>query len=153
VHELILRVKARANRLLVSTSYGGRQRVPDENVASAADYILIHGNGTTADADEIVAQIERTRNVAGYAGQPIVYNEDDHFDFDRPWNDFVAALSRHVSWGYFDPGAGVISAGASGDYVNGYQLVPVNWRINTERKQEFFDLLAAVTGLDLSAQR
>ncbi len=146
VHELIVRVKARASRLLVSTSYGGRQRVPDENVAAAADYILIHGNGTTSDPDEIAEQIERTRRVPGYAGQPIVYNEDDHFDFDRPWNDFTAALSRHVSWGYFDPGAGVIGAGASGDYVNGYQLVPVNWRINTERKRGFFDLLASITG-------
>src|SRR5258708_10788893 len=134
VHELIVRVKARASRLLVSTSYGGRQRVPDENVAAAADYILIHGNRTTSDPDEVAEQIERTRRAPGYAGQPIVYNEDDHFDFDRPWNDFTAALSRHVSWGYFDPGAGVIGAGASGDYVNGYQLVPVNWRINTERK-------------------
>jgi hypothetical protein len=146
VHELIERVKTRSQRLLVSTSYGGRSRVPDENVARTADYILIHGNGTTADPDEIVAQIERTRSVPGYAGQPIVYNEDDHFDFDRPWNDFTGAISRHVSWGYFDPGAGVIGAGASGDYVNGYQLVPVNWGINTERKRQFFAMLESVTG-------
>jgi hypothetical protein len=146
VHELIERVKARGNRLLVSTSYGGRNRVPDENVARTADFILIHGNGLTADPDEIAVQIERTRMVPGYAGHPIVYNEDDHFDFDRPSNDFVAAISRHVSWGYFDPGAGVIGAGASGDYVNGYQLVPVNWEINTDRKRQFFDMLESVTG-------
>jgi hypothetical protein len=75
-----------------------------------------------------------------------VYNEDDHFDFDRPWNDFTGAISRHVSWGYFDPGAGIIGAGASGDYVNGYQLVPVNWGINTERKRQFFAMLESVTG-------
>lgn len=146
VHELIERVKTRSPRLLVSTSYGGRSRVPDENVARTADYILIHGNGTTADPDEIVAQIDRTRSVPGYAGQPVVYNEDDHFDFDRPWNDFTGAIRRHASWGYFDPGAGVIGAGASGDYVNGYQLVPVNWRINTERKRQFFAMLESVTG-------
>ena len=75
-----------------------------------------------------------------------MFNEDDHFDFDRPWNNFEAALSRHASWGYFDPGAGAPAAGASGDYVNGYQLVPVNWGINTERKQQFFALLKSVTG-------
>jgi hypothetical protein len=56
------------------------------------------------------------------------------------------AISRHVSWEYFDPGAGVIGAGASGDYVNGYQLVPVNWGINTERKRQFFAMLESVTG-------
>jgi hypothetical protein len=145
VHEVIERVKARGHRLLVSTSYGGRGRLPDENVARGADFILLHGNGT-ADPDLIADQVERTRLVPGYHGQPIVFNEDDHFDFDRPWNNFVAALSRHASWGYFDPGAGAPSAGASGDYVNGYQLVPVNWGINTERKRLFFDLLKAVTG-------
>lgn len=55
--------------------------------------------------------------------------EDDHFEFDRPSNNFVAALSRHASWGYFDPGAGAGGVGARGDYANGYQLVPVNWQI------------------------
>jgi hypothetical protein len=145
VHEVIERVKERGQRLLVSTSYGGRGRVPDENVARTADFILIHGNGT-GDADQIAEQVERTRLVAGYHGQPIVFNEDDHFDFDRPWNNFTAALSRHASWGYFDPGAGAGGAGASGDYINGYQLVPVNWQINTQRKQHFFDLLKSVTG-------
>jgi len=145
VHELIARVKARGSGLLVSTSYGGRGRVPDENVARAADFMLIHGNGT-ADPDLIADQVERTRVAPGYHGQPIVFNEDDHFDFDRPRNNFRAALSRHASWGYFDPGSGAGGAGASGDYVNGYQLVPVNWGINTERKRHFFALLESITG-------
>ena len=145
VHELIERVKARGHTLLVSTSYGGRGRGPDENVARTADFILLHGNGPN-NPDLIAEHVDRARLVTGYHGQPIVFNEDDHFDFDQPWNHFVAALSRRASWGYFDPGAGVIGAGASGDYVNGYQLVPVNWGINTERKQQFFDLLEAVTG-------
>jgi hypothetical protein len=30
--------------------------------------------------------------------------------------------------------------------VPGFQLVPVNWRINTPRKPQFFDLLANMTG-------
>jgi len=151
VHELIAHIQRQqraGRRLLVSTSYGGRGRVPDESVARTADYLLIHGNGTPDPAD-IAAQVDRTRLVPGYAGQPIVFNEDDHFDFDRPRNSFVAALSRHASWGYFDPGAGAGGAGAAGDYINGYQLVPVNWAINTPRKQQFFDLLAAITGASM----
>jgi hypothetical protein len=146
VHELIDRVKARAaGRLLVSTSYRGGGRVPDEAVARSADFLLLHGNGT-ADPDLIAAQVDATRALAAYHGQPILFNEDDHFDFDRPWNNFTAALSRHASWGYFDPGSGVSGASAHGNYVDGFQLVPVNWAINTPRKRAFFDLLADVTG-------
>lgn len=143
VHELIARVRQRG--LLASTSYRGRGAIPSSAVATEADFILIHGNGTT-DPDLIADQVERTRAVPGYHGQPIVFNEDDHFDFDKPWNNFTAAISRRASWGYFDPGSGAGGAGARGDYENGYQLVPVNWGINTERKREFFGLAKEVTG-------
>jgi hypothetical protein len=145
VHELIARVKDRGGgQLAVSTSYGGRGRVPDESVARVADFLLLHGNGT-ADPDLIVDQVERTRRLADYHGQPILFNEDDHFDFDAAWNNCVAALSTHASWGYFDPGEGVSGASAHGDYLNGYQLVPVNWGITTKRKQQFFDLVRRIT--------
>jgi hypothetical protein len=146
VDELIARVKTRSGgRLLVSTSYRGGGRVPDPNVAAMADFVLIHGNGT-GDPVRIAEQVERARLVPGYHGQPIVFNEDDHFDFELPMNNFVAAVSRHASWGLFDPGAGAGGAGARGDYVHGFQLVPVNWGITTERKQQFFDLLSHITG-------
>jgi hypothetical protein len=146
VHELIERVQARSERrLLVSTSYGGRGRVPDESVARVADVVLLHGNGTH-DPRLIADQVDRTRAVAGYHGQPVLFNEDDHFDFLGPTNNCLAALSRHASWGYFDPGAGTSGASATGNYVDGYQLVPVNWGINTDRKRQFFDLVASVTG-------
>jgi hypothetical protein len=144
VHELISRVKSRSGgRLLVSTSYGGRGRVPDEAVARVADFLLVHGNGTS-DPDAIAAQVDGTRALGTYHGQPILFNEDDHFEFDQPWNNFTAALSRHASWGFFDPGEGVSGASARGNYVDGFQLVPVNWTINTPRKQAFFDLVAQV---------
>jgi hypothetical protein len=146
VHELIARVQARsAGKLLVSTSYRGGGRLPDAPVLHAADFVLLHGNGTT-DPDLIAAQVDQTRALPAYRGQPILFNEDDHFDFDTPWNNFVAALSRHASWGLFDPGAGAGGSAAHGDYTNGYQLVPVNWAINTERKRAFFGLLASITG-------
>jgi hypothetical protein len=144
VHELIARVQARAGgQLLVSTSYGGRGRTPDEAVASVADFVLLHGNGT-ADPELIAAQVDATRALTGYRGQPIVFNEDDHFEFDRPRNNFVAAIERHASWGYFDPGDGAGGSGARGNYMDGYQLVPVNWGINTPRKRAFFDLLTDI---------
>jgi len=146
VHELIARVQARSGgRLLASTSYGGRGRVPDAEVARTADFVLLHGNGTH-NADLIADQVTRTREVGGYRGQPILFNEDDHFDFDRPSNNCVAAISRHASWGFFDPGAGAGGSAAHGNYVDGYQLVPVNWGINTERKRAFFDLVSEMTG-------
>ena len=33
-----------------------------------------------------------TRQVAGYRPMPILFNEDDHFDFDKPANNFAAAV-------------------------------------------------------------
>jgi hypothetical protein len=146
VHELIQRVSARAGgRLPVSTSYGGRMRIPDPAVVAASDYLLIHGNGV-ADPNRIAAQVDATRQVAGYRPMPIVFNEDDHFNFGDSWNNCVAALSRGASWGYFDPGDGAGGSAAKGDYASGYQLVPVNWGINTPRKRAFFDLLKEITG-------
>jgi hypothetical protein len=146
VHELVGRVQQRtAGRFAVSTSYGGHGRIPDEAVVRAADFVLLHGNGTT-DPELIANQVDRTRLLAGYHGQPIVFNEDDHFDFEKPRNNFLAALSRHASWGYFDPGGGAGGHAARGDYVDGYQLPPVNWAINTERKRSFFSLISTVSG-------
>jgi hypothetical protein len=46
VHELITRVQPRAGgQLLVSTSYGGRGRVPDESVAKVADFLCSTATG------------------------------------------------------------------------------------------------------------
>jgi hypothetical protein len=142
VHELIERVhqaSARAGRrLLVSTSYGGGT-VPGENVVRVADYLLLHGNGVTA-ADALAALIRQTRAVPGYRGQPVLFNEDDHFDFGRPRNHFTAAIAENASWGFFDyrmPGEG---------FDDGYQSVPVNWGRSSVRKRGFFDLLAEITG-------
>ena len=60
---------------------------------------------------------------------PILFNEDDHFDFDKPENNFVAAVGEYASWGYFDyrrQGEG---------FDDGYQSVPVNWGISSARKR------------------
>src|SRR4051812_21013841 len=88
VHELIRRARARAARrnfpLLVSTSYGGGT-VPQPKVVRASDFLLLHGNGV--DNPERIAEMARkTRKVEGYRPMPILFNEDDHFDFDQPVN-------------------------------------------------------------------
>ena len=44
-------------------------------------------------------------------------------------------------------GHSVVDRYAYGDYIDGFQMVPVNWTINTERKQGFFRLLKEVTGI------
>ena len=141
VHELINLVKSKekdGRRLLVSTSYGGGA-VPKENVVKSSDFILLHGNGVK-DPHKITAQVEATRNVAGYSGQPILYNEDDHFDFDQELNNFTAATAAYASWGFFDYRM------KDEGFEQGYQSVPVDWGINSDRKKGFFNLLKEITG-------
>jgi hypothetical protein len=142
VHELIARVKQAARgggrRLLVSTSYGGNT-LPGTAVLKAADFVLLHGNGVMKP-DRIAALVRLTRKLPGYTPKPIVFNEDDHYDFEQPWNDFVAATSEHASWGFFD----YRLKGEGPD--EGYQSVPVNWGISSARKRGFFTLLREMTG-------
>lgn len=141
VHELILRVKGMeqdGNRLLVSTSFGGRT-VPTANVIEHADCLLIHGNGVKGP--EAMRQfIDKVKKAMNGKVMPIVINEDDHFDFDKPDNNFTAAVKERISWGYFDyrmKGEG---------FDEGYQSVPVNWGLSSERKRGFFKLLKQITG-------
>ena len=147
VAELIERAKSHTlngARLLVGTSYGGG-RVPDDDVAGVSDYIMVHGNGVT-EPSRIAEMVEETRALPSYTPKPILFTEDDHFDFDKPENNFVSALSAYASWGYFDPGDAAGGASVFGDYRDGYQNVPVNWGINTDRKRGFFELLSEITG-------
>lgn len=139
VHELIDRVRNtqhNGRRLLVSTSYGGG-KVPEENVVRSSDFLLIHGNGVK-DPNRIAEMVEQTREVPGYRPMPILFNEDDHYDFDRSVNNFVAAISKYASWGCLDIG--------ENDYLNGYQSPPVNWQLSTERKLGFHNLAREISG-------
>lgn len=136
VHELIQLVKRLAPGLKVGTSFSGG-RIPTSNVVAVSDFVLLHGNGVS-DPARIRQMVEQTRAVQGYRPMPILFNEDDHFDFDKPQNNMLSALSTYASWGYFDPG--------ESNYRDGYQSPPVNWGINTARKRAFFSLLKEVTG-------
>jgi hypothetical protein len=144
VHELIRRVRGRTRDgwpALVSVSFGGG-RIPTENVVRSADFILLHGNGVS-EPKRIAEMVRQVRQVPGYRPMPIVFNEDDHFDFDKPACNLSMAIGEYASWGFFDPG--------QGNYRDGYQCPPVNWSINTDRKAAFFRLLSQITGLDGSA--
>ncbi len=141
VHELIEQVKntsRNGRRFLVSTSYGGGT-VPKPNVVKHADFLLLHGNGVQ-DPNRIAEIVQETRKVAGYRPMPIVFNEDDHFDFDQPVNNFVAATSAYASWGFFD------FRMKDEGFNEGYQSVPVNWTISSSRKKGFFEKLQEITG-------
>jgi hypothetical protein len=141
IHELIAQVKAKTKngyRYLVGTSYGGGA-VPKENVVRASDFILMHGNGVT-DPARISEMVRQTRQVNGYRPMPIVFNEDDHFDFDKPSNNFTEAVKAYASWGYFDYRM------KDEGFDEGYQSVPVNWGISSERKKGFFNKLKEITG-------
>ncbi|HUE73867.1 MAG TPA: hypothetical protein VMP01_23505 [Pirellulaceae bacterium] len=140
VHELIERVKERkrdGRRLLVGTSYGGGT-IPKENVVRASDFLLLHGNGVS-DPKRIGEMVRQTRKVPGYRPVPILFNEDDHFDFDKPENNFTAAIGEYASWGYFD------FRMKDEGFDDGYQSVPVNWGISSERKKGFFAKLKEIT--------
>jgi hypothetical protein len=139
IDELIRRVQGRqyeGRRLLVSTSYNGGV-VPGTNVAAVADFLLLHGNGLSAPA-AVAELVRKTRALPGKP-KPILVNEDDHYDFDKPENNFTAAVAAHASWGFFDfrrRGEG---------FDEGYQSVPVNWAISSVRKRDFFALVAEIT--------
>ncbi|MDA1257511.1 MAG: hypothetical protein O3C10_06665 [Chloroflexi bacterium] len=147
-HELIDLAKGvtrDGKRLLVSTSWT-RRSLPTPEAVASSDYILLHGNGMV-DSNLVSKVVDDTRAVSTYTPKPVVFNEDDHFNFDQPLNNFTAALSRHAGWGYFDPAEGAGGTPFYGDYENGYQCPPVNWGINTPRKKAFFEFLKEVTGV------
>jgi hypothetical protein len=141
VHELILMAKnktANGRRFYVGTSYGGGA-IPKPNVVTSSDFILLHGNGVT-NPDTIFGMVNKTRKVPGYTAKPILFNEDDHFNFDKDWNNFIAAVKGYASWGFFD------FRMKDEKFEDGYQSVPVDWGINSERKKSFFKLLKEITG-------
>jgi hypothetical protein len=140
VDELITRVRQmerNGRRLLTSTS--SPQALPAESVVKSSDFILVHGNNL-ASPQRLTVSVQATRGMLGDAVKPILFNEDDHAEFDKADNDMVAAVAEHVSWGFLD----LRRDGEA--FENGYQNVPVDWRIGSERKRGFFNLLSQITG-------
>ncbi|MCS7026441.1 MAG: hypothetical protein NZV14_16715 [Bryobacteraceae bacterium] len=139
IHELIEQVKSTkvdGRRLLVGASFNGGS-LPTPNVVRASDFILLHGNGVS-DPNRIFQMVQEVRRMEAYRPMPILFNEDDHFEFDKPVNNLRKAVEAYASWGYFDPG--------KNNYQDGFQSLPVRWDLNTERKKQFFTLVKKMTG-------
>lgn len=96
----------------------------------AVDYVLFHTNGDTPEA--VHERIQAMRRWAGYE-RPLLINEDGVSTFN-----LQAAADEHVGWGYYDNGLG--------DYRNGFQQPPVDWKIDSNVKWMFFSQVARLTG-------
>jgi hypothetical protein len=145
-HELVRLAQGRSaaklntpnGRLLVSASLVHLPRFGD-NLMEVCDFLLLHGN-RAHHPDSIRLQILCNRTASAYRGQPIIYNEDDHFDFDKADNNMIAAIGEGASWGYFD------FRQARERFPDGFQSLPVDWTISSSRKRSFFALLKEITG-------
>ncbi len=149
VHELIetaRNIEHNGRSLYVSTSLAGGG-VPPANIVEISDFVLLHGNGVR-NPERMEEMIHEVRSMDAYSPMPIVNNEDD-----QPWrvedqgweeshNNFVASVKNYASWGYFD----FRRPEEHDDYNLGYQSIPVNWQISSDRKRNFFNLLAEITG-------
>ena len=103
----------------------------------ASDFILLHGNGLS-NPSQITALVGATKKVKGYTLKPLVFNEDDHFNFGSDSCNFVAAVKSYASWGYFDYRM------KDEGFESGFQSVPVDWGIDSERKKMFFKKLREI---------
>jgi hypothetical protein len=142
IHELIDRIKSKEQNgyhFLAGTSFGGGS-IPNESVVKSSDFILVHGNGVK-DPARITEMVKQVKAINGFKPMPILFNEDDHFDFEKPSNNFVAAVKAYASWGYFD-----YRLTKDEGFDEGYQSVPVNWGISSIRKKMFFNKLEEITG-------
>ena len=124
--------------LYVAASFNGNS-LPTPNVVRESDFILIHGNGVK-DPTRIEEMVEQTREIEGYRTMPILFNEDDHYDFDKDNYNMKAAVASYASWGFFD-------FRRDGEAFNeGFQTVPVDWSINSDRKRGFFNKVKEISG-------
>lgn len=96
----------------------------------AVDYVLFHTNGETPEA--VHERIQAMHRWAGYQ-RPLLINEDGVSTFN-----LQAATDDHVGWGYYDNGLG--------DYRDGFQNPPVDWKIDSNVKWVFFEQVARLTG-------
>lgn len=140
IPELMLLAKSiekDGRRLLVATSFNGNT-IPSDGVVAVSDFILVHGNGVD-DPERISMMVNEIRALPSYRPMPIVFNEDDHYNFDQPSNNMLAAFRSGASWGFFD------FRRVGEPFEEGYQSVPVDWRINSERKRAFFNNILEIT--------
>jgi peptidoglycan hydrolase-like protein with peptidoglycan-binding domain len=94
------------------------------------DFVMFHTNWLTPEG--VHTRIQAYRQAAGY-DRAFLINEDEVSTFN-----LQAATQEHVGWGYYDQGLN--------NYHDGFQSVPVDWKIGTLTKWMFFDQVARLTG-------
>jgi hypothetical protein len=131
--------------LYVSASYSGN-KIPDPAIVQSSDFILLHGNGVAAP-EGISRMVESVRKLPAYTPKPVIFNEDDHYDFDKPENNLVNAIRAGASWGFFDyRNYGKTLGEKDSAFHEGFQSVPVDWKISSERKRDFFNKIKEISG-------
>jgi hypothetical protein len=134
--------------LLFSCSMPGGATHPNDAIGPF-DYISIHSNNDTPT--DVISSVNNCRNKSNYSGCPIQITEDNMpFAEAEPtgFPNMVAAIeNRNVGWGFYDQPDHILLSNPGGNYVDGFQSPPVNWSINTFRKQALFDAFAAYAGV------
>lgn len=139
VAALLRRIAARApGRFPLGCSMRGG-RLPPAEVLRASDILFLHGNHLPGPA-AVARLVAEARAMPDYRGQPILFNEDPSSDLSAEENHLTAAVMAGAGWGLLDiraPGEG---------FSEGFQGVPADWSIGSDRKRRFFDLVAEIAG-------
>lgn len=142
VYELVKLVREKEKngyRYLVTTSSPAPLPLI-KSVVDESDLILFHANALRT-SKKIQDKIAAAKEIKGKRIMPIVINEDDNYEFESDTSHFEIAIKNHISWGYFDYRRKGIT-----DLKEGFQSVPVDWRINSENKKAFFNKVKEITG-------
>jgi hypothetical protein len=136
--------------LPAGASTGGGKQIPTSRWLATEDVTMPHGNGL--QPHELARKLERIKEQDEYRRRvrPLLVNEDSVFA-----ENMRAAVAEGASWGFYCQGYGSDyqdrmnwkEHGREDRYedLSGFQTLPVNWGINTERKRSFFRAVADVT--------
>ena len=119
--------------LFGSSTSGGV--IPLDELIATSDIVFLHGDSQSRQELEHDIESIKSKSVFIENPKPIYVNEDDYYSFEKDKNHFQSAIDNHVSWGVFIKCNGT----TAGDYIYGYQCLPINWDVNTPLKQQFFE--------------
>lgn len=137
IDQLISRIHNAWPGSLVSVSMHAGSVYPAD-LSRAVDWSSLHGNAISAS--KLSTVIGKYRQF----GKPIAITEDKWDDGGRSLD---AAVDAGAGWGYYDQGCEETGryAGSQAFYSHGFQSLPVNWNVNTSRKQAFFGRVRVLT--------
>lgn len=148
--EVAQNVELNGRRLLVSASSRGGNSISVGKWCEREDFSLPHGNSCTPE--QLRKKIRSFKDSREYKKKirPILINEDSVF-----LENLDAAFDEYVSWGFYCQGYGSnymdrmdwTRKKRETDFarLSGFQTVPVNWGINTEIKQKFFNRVKEIS--------